>query len=74
MFPGNELMYKGRNLLAFDGQPCEHGRLGRFLARNILTREERENRCWFPYRALKEGKKRVDSEDEMYFRGSHMVF
>ena len=43
-----EMMYRGHSLLAYDGDKHDYRQIGRFLAKTLLTRDEREKQCWFP--------------------------
>ena len=63
-------MYKGKDLLAFDGARDDYAGFGRFLNRCILSREERKRTCWFAQRTTVEGRVTASEEDEKFFRGS----
>ena len=71
-FAKRQLIYKGKNLLAFDGARDDYAGFGRYLNRCILTKEERKKTCWFAQRTTIEGRCMASEEDEKYFRG--MVF
>ena len=67
-----ELMYKGENLLAYDGPTDDYGAIGRFLARKMFTFDERAEFCWFGQRSNANcvGRKMASKEDEWFFKGS----
>ena len=66
-------MYHGKNLLAFKGARDDYAGFGRFLARTMLTREERKKTCWFAQRATHEGRLPASEEEQKFFRGIREV-
>ena len=66
-----ELLFKGQNLLSYKGSRYNYPEVGRFLARKLLTREEREAQCWFPRKTQPTNCDRtmVSSSVEEVFRG-----
>ena len=63
------LIHNGKNLLAFRGSRDDYAGFGRFLARSMLTREEREKTCWFAQRATQEGRLPASEDEQKVFRG-----
>ena len=63
-------MYKGVNLLDYNG-PKDYAAVDRFLARKILSEEDRIKVCWFCQRSNSNfvGREMASKEDEFYFRG-----
>ena len=62
-------MYKGENLLEFDGARDDYAGFGRHLARSMLKKEERLRTCWFPQRELPEGRVMASEDEQNVFRG-----
>ena len=67
-----EIMWNVENLLSYKGDPDNYPEVGRFLARKILSSDERKIMCWFPGKAQPRhfGRIRVPKEKEDCFRGS----
>ena len=65
------VMWKGENLLAYEGDPDDYPEVGRFLAKKILTAEQMKDMCWFPAKIqlAKFGRTRVPSDAENCFKG-----
>ena len=69
--PRKTLVYKGVNLLSYEGSSGDYAAVGRFLARSILPKEDRLNTCWFGQRSNHnfEGRRLASADDEFYFKG-----
>ncbi|XP_075244723.1 uncharacterized protein LOC142338721 [Convolutriloba macropyga] len=65
-----EVIWNGFNLLEYSGDPDNYPEVGRFLARKILTLEERKSMCWFPGKRQPRqfGRLRVPEDAEFCFR------
>ena len=69
--PTRTLMYKGVNLLSYEGPCDDYAAVGRFLAQSILTKEERLTTCWLGQRSNHNFADRTlaSAEDEADFKG-----
>ena len=69
------LRFGGCDLLSYPGNKTNYRNIGRFLALKMLTRDERENLCWFPSRkqSIDSGRGRVPAEMEKIFRGNYNI-
>ena len=66
-----KLVYKGVDLLSYDGCHHDYAAVGKFLARSIHSIEERLKVCWFVQRNnLKHcARKLASADDEKCFKG-----
>ena len=62
----HEVMWKGENLLSFKGDRDNYPQVGRFLARKILTIDQRRDMCWFPGRKLSKSLIRVPEAEKCF--------
>ena len=71
-----KLVYKGVDLLSYDGCRHDYAAVGRFLARSIHSKEERLEFCWFVQRNnLKHcARKLASADDEKFFKGFFAAF
>ena len=70
----HEVMWKGENLLSFKGDRDNYPEEGRFLARKILTNDQRRAMCWFPGRKLSKSRIRVPEAEEKCFLGKQLRY
>ena len=55
--------------MAFNGSRNDYEGYGRFLARTMLSKEERKKFCWFAQRSVRKDRIPASEEEENVFRG-----
>ena len=66
----HEVMWMAENLLSFKGDRDNYSEVGRFVARKILTIDQRRDMCWYPARKLSKSRIRVPEAEEKCFLGN----